>query len=171
MALRLTPSLFRAYPLEADSMIPSPRALLLLPLVFLFNGCVGGNFLIGKWTFDADATREAIQSSHLDASDDGGPAEGLLRGIVGGLQKGMLTLVISQLEGTEIEFTKEEMRRVRQGAGESQAYEIIEKVSPDRYLVQYADGEIVSWGRSGTGIKMQLGSDEEVWAYFRPVGK
>ncbi len=147
------------------------RCSLLLFNVVLFSGCTGGNFLVGKWTFDSDATMEAIQSVSADEPDPDNPAGGLLKGIVGGLQKGLSMVVISQLEGTDIEFTKDEMRRVRKGAGESQGYEIIEKVTSDRYLVQYDDGEITSWARTNNGIMMQLGTEDEIWVHFRPEGE
>jgi hypothetical protein len=147
------------------------RFFLLIAFASLLSGCVGGNFLIGKWTFDSETTLEAIQSKGVPEPDaEGGPGS-LLKGIVGGLQKGLSMVVIGQLEGTDIEFTRDEMRRIQNGAGEFQGYEVIEKVSPDRYLVKYDDGEIVSWGKTETGIKMQLGSEEEIWVHFRPVEK
>ena len=169
MSLRLTLPSIPAYGVSVKSMKFSLRLVLLVSFAGVFSGCTGGNFLIGKWTFDSDKTLEAIQSATTPEPDPENPAGGILKGIVGGLQKGLSMVVVSQMEGLDIEFTREEIRRVRKGAGESQGYEIIEKVSPDRDLVKYDDGEIVSWQRTETGIKMLLASEEEIWVYFQPV--
>lgn len=146
------------------------RLFLLVSVLGLFSGCTGGNFLVGKWAFDRERTLEEITGSTAGGQetqeDSGG---GLLRGIVGGLQKGLSMVVVSQMEGLELQFTRTDVRRIRHGSGESQGYRIIERVSPDTYLVEYDDGEIVTWARTDSGIRMKLGAEEEVWVHFRPA--
>ena len=120
MSLRLTLPSIPAYGVSVKSMKFSLRLVLLVSFAGVFSGCTGGNFLIGKWTFDSDKTLEAIQSATTPEPDPENPAGGILKGIVGGLQKGLSMVVVSQMEGLDIEFTREEIRRVRKGAGESQ---------------------------------------------------
>ncbi|MDF1859858.1 MAG: hypothetical protein P1U87_06560 [Verrucomicrobiales bacterium] len=143
-----------------------PRfALLLLMSVFL-TGC-GGNWLIGKWTIDQDRTLEAMTADQNPTPDE--PGKGLLKDIVGGLQKGLSRVLLAQFEGVEVEFTSSEMRRVQGGVGEAQLYEIIDRPDASSYVVKYADGEIVTWSKVESGIRLKLTGDGGMWVYFRTV--
>jgi hypothetical protein len=145
---------------------PFLLASMLVLSAFFLTGC-GGNWLVGKWTLDRDRTVEAMTP---DAEVDPGSEKdkGILKDIFGGLQKGLSRVLLSQLEGTVIEFTSTEVRRTREGIGSAQAYEIIEKPDADTYLVKYDDGEINTWNRIEDGIRMKLG-EGDLWVYFRPV--
>lgn len=140
------------------------RSLLLLAFALLLSGC-GGNWLVGKWTLDEERTVAAFQ---VEKNAPGtGEGKGILGDIVGGLQKGLSRMIVSQLTGTRIEFTRTEVRRTRDGAGEAHGYEIIEKPDADTYLVKYDDGEIITWNRVEGGIRMKLG-EGDAWVYFKP---
>lgn len=141
------------------------RLLPLLLVSVLLSGC-GGNFLVGKWTLDRETTVAALTPA---APEPTTPEKGFLKEVVSGLQKGLSRLLLTQFEGVEIEFTTSEMRRVRNGVGEAMAYKIIEKPGGGRLVLQYADGEIATWAKAETGVKMRLPGEEESWVYFKPV--
>ena len=139
---------------------------LLLTSTLLLSGC-GGNWLVGKWEFDRDRTLEVMEQP-APASPNGVPGEGgLLKDIVGGLQKGLSRVLFTQFEGVQFEFTSTEIRRVRNGVGEAQGYEVIEKPSPHTYLVKTEDGTIVTWEKVEGGIRLKLAGDTDNWVYFR----
>ena len=142
------------------------RLALLSTVSLLLTGC-GGNFLIGKWTLDRETTIANLTAA--DGRPPANPGEGFLKELVTGLQKGVSRLLLTQFEGVEVEFTATEMRRIRNGAGEATAYEIIERPEAGRVVVKYADGEIITWSRAETGIRMRLPGEEEQWIYFKTV--
>ncbi len=136
-------------------------------LVFsaMLSGCCR-DWLVGKWTLDKELTLSMISTP----SDSGrNPGEGFLKDIVSGIQKGLSRVLMTQFEGTEIEFTGTEMRRVRNGVGEAKAYRVIERPDSGTVLLQFDDGEIVTWSRSESGVRMKLPGEVEQWVYFRPV--
>lgn len=146
------------------------RCLLLAFVLIAFTGCTGGNFLVGKWVFDEEATLESITSSEsVPKPPSEGPAGGLLGGIVGGLQKGFSVVIAARFEGTEFEFTRSEMRRIRGGTGESEGYTIIERPESGVYLVETEDGDISTWAKTETGIRMKLPGEGDAWVHFRPA--
>jgi hypothetical protein len=145
---------------------PLLRLALLALLATTLSGC-GRSFLIGKWTLDRETT-----IANLTAGQDqpaGNPGEGFLKELVTGLQKGVSRLLLTQFEGVEVEFTATEMRRMRNGTGEAVTYEVIEKPGAGTVVLKYADGEIVTWGRADSGIRMRLPGEEEHWIYFKVV--
>lgn len=147
-------------------MKPLLRIALLALLATTLSGC-GRSFLIGKWTLDRETT-----IANLTAGQDqpaANPGEGFLKELVTGLQKGVSRLLLTQFEGVEVEFTATEMRRMRNGTGEAVAYEVIEKPAAGTVVLKFADGEIVTWSRADTGIRMRLPGEEEHWIYFKAV--
>lgn len=132
----------------------------------MLSGC-GRSWLIGKWTFDRETT--IAQLSAGEDKPEGSPGEGFLKEIVTGLQKGVSRLLLTQFEGVEVEFTATEMRRMRNGTGEAVAYEVIERPESGTLVLKYADGEIVTWSRAETGVRMRLPGEEEHWIYFKAV--
>ncbi|MCG8600802.1 MAG: hypothetical protein MI807_11715 [Verrucomicrobiales bacterium] len=145
------------------------RTAICLAALFFLTGC-GSNWLVGKWTIDKERTLAEISSEEDAESTDGGG--GLLKDIVSGLQKGFSRVILAQFEGVEVEFTKTEMRRMQEGMGEAQEYEIIDQPDPSTYTVKYADGDIVTWRKSDTGIRLKLAGEKGqkgMWVYFRPV--
>jgi len=130
----------------------------------LLSGC-GGNWLVGKWTLDQERTLETITAE----TSETGEGKGLFKDLVVGLQKGISRVMLAQFEGVTLEFTSKELRTIRNGVGEAKTYEIIEKPAVDNYVVQYEDGEIVTWIKVEEGIAMKLTGDAEHWIYFAPV--
>jgi len=130
---------------------------------FFFTGC-GGGWLKGKWTLDRELTLSKISAP---AESGSSPGDGFLKDLVGGLQKGISRLLLTQFEGVEIEFTPTEYRRVRHGVGESVTYRVIERPDASTVVVQYGGGEIVTWNRVQTGVRMKLPGDAGQWVYFR----
>lgn len=143
------------------------RLFLASSLAFLLTGC-GGNWLIGEWTLDKERTLEEITtaSEPVESSD---PGEGLLRDIVGGFQKGISRVLLAQFEGVVVEFTATEVRRIRDGVGTTQTYEILEKPEAGVYLVKTANGNVVTWAKTDDGIRMKLGDEGGTWVYFVPA--
>lgn len=148
------------------TMTPFFRISLLISLSLFLSGC-GGNWLVGKWKVDQEGTLEAMTADKNPTPDE--PAKGLLQDIAGGLQKGLSRVVLAQFEGVEVEFTTSETRRVKDGMGEAQGYEIIDRPDPSTYMVEYADGEITTWKKTESGIRLKLTGDGEMWVHFRPV--
>lgn len=142
----------------------SLRFSLLLAAAFLLSGC-GGNWLIGKWTLDRELTLAKISPAEPVAT----AGEGFLKELVTGLQKGVSRLLLTQFEGVEIEFTPTEIRRVRNGIGEAAGYEVIERPDRATAVIQSEGGEIVTWNKVETGVRMKLPGDVEQWVYFRRV--
>lgn len=147
------------------------RSTILLATLFaaplLLSSCTG-NWLVGKWELDRERTIEAMQQP-VEADPNAGAGGNLLKDIVGGLQKGLSRVLLTQFEGVQLEFTATETRRVRNGVGEAQGYEIIEKPSPDTYLVKTDDGSIVTWAKVPGGIRLKLGGEADTWVYFQAV--
>ena len=145
------------------------KSLLRLSLVlasgFLLSGC-GGSWFIGKWTLDRELTLSKISAP---AEPGGSPGEGFLKDLVTGMQKGVSRLLLTQFEGVEIEFTPTELRRIRNGVGEAITYKVIERPDRATVVIQYEDGEIVTWNQVETGVRMKLPGALEQWVYFRPV--
>lgn len=131
------------------------------------SGC-GSNFLVGKWTIDQERTVAELSPGDEPVKD----AEGLLKAIGKGLQKGIAQILLAQFEGTTLEFTSTELRKVREGVGTTVTYEIIDRPQPGTYLVKYADGEITTWEKVEGGLRLKLnGMDKDHWVYFVPAGK
>lgn len=103
------------------------------------------------------------------APDQGEEEGGLLKNVISGLQKGISQVVLTQFDGLTLEFTSTEMRRVKDGSGEAQSYKVIEKPSPEKRVIQYADGEINTLIRTETGMKTQVPGSESLWMYFKPA--
>ena len=141
------------------------RLSLVLASAFLLSGC-GGSWFIGKWTLDRELTLSKISAP---AEPGGSPGEGFLKDLVTGMQKGVSRLLLTQLEGVEIEFTPTELRRIRNGVGEAITYKVIERPDRATVVIQYEDGEIVTWNQVETGVRMKLPGALEQWVYFRPV--
>ena len=141
------------------------RLSLVLASAFLLSGC-GGSWFIGKWTLDRELTLSKISAP---AEPGGSPGEGFLKDLVTGMQKGVSRLLLTQFEGVEIEFTPTELRRIRNGVGEAITYKVIERPDRATVVIQYEDGEIVTWNQVETGVRMKLPGAIEQWVYFRPV--
>lgn len=146
-------------------MKPFLRLSLALASVFLLSGC-GGGWFIGKWTLDRDLTLSKISTP---AEPGNSPGEGFLKDLVTGLQKGVSRILLTQFEGVEIEFTPTEFRRIRAGVGEATTYKVIERPDTSTVVIQYEGGEIVTWNKVETGVRMKLPGDVEQWVYFRRV--
>lgn len=141
------------------------RLSLVLASAFLLSGC-GESWFIGKWTLDRELTLSKISAP---AEPGGSPGEGFLKDLVTGMQKGVSRLLLTQFEGVEIEFTPTELRRIRNGVGEAITYKVIERPDRATVVIQYEDGEIVTWNQVETGVRMKLPGALEQWVYFRPV--
>lgn len=141
------------------------RLSLVLASAFLLSGC-GGSWFVGKWTLDRELTLSKISAP---AEPGGSPGEGFLKDLVTGMQKGVSRLLLTQFEGVEIEFTPTELRRIRNGVGEAITYKVIERPDRATVVIQYEDGEIVTWNQVETGVRMKLPGALEQWVYFRPV--
>ncbi len=143
------------------------RLSVLLFFSLLLTGC-GGSWFIGKWTLDRELTLSKISAP---AEPGGSPGEGFLKDLVTGLQKGVSRLLLTQFEGVEIEFTPTEFRRIRirNGIGEATTYKVIERPAMSTAVIQYEGGEIVTWNKVESGVRMKLPGDVEQWVYFRRV--
>lgn len=141
------------------------RLSLILASSLFLTGC-GGNWIVGKWTLDRELTLSRITAPKQPGDT---PGEGFLKELVTGLQKGVSRILLTQFEGVEIEFTATEIRRVRNGVGEAKGYKIIERPDSATLVVQYADGEIVTWNKVESGVRMKLPGDVEQWIYFTAV--
>ena len=141
------------------------RLSLALASVFLLSG-YGGGWFIGKWTLDRDLTLSKISTP---AEPGNSPGEGFLKDLVSGLQKGVSRILLTQFEGVVIEFTPNEFRRIRDGIGEATTYKVIERPDTSTVVIQYEGGEIVTWNKVETGVRMKLPGDVEQWVYFRRV--
>ena len=124
--------------------------------------------MVGKWTLDKERTLdEATKSTEPAASQ--GAGEGLLSDIAGGVQKGIFRVLLTQLEGVEIEFTSTEFKRTHEGVGETRTYEIVERPEKDVFIVKTADGRTNTWTRTDTGIRMKFTDEGDRWVYFSPA--
>lgn len=140
------------------------NARFLLPLLFTAFGLCGCTdlWLVGKWRIDKDATLAAFSGT-----GDKGEKEGLLGDILDGVQKGVSRVLLTQLEGTIIEFTAKEVRHIENGTGNSQTYEVIERPGNGTAVLKYESGEIVTWGRTTSGVRRKLPGDQELWIHFK----
>ncbi len=141
------------------------RLSLIIASSLFLSGC-GGNWIVGKWTLDRELTLSMISAQKEPGTN---ASEGFLKELVTGLQKGVSRILLTQFEGVEIEFTSTEIRRVRNGVGEAEGYMIIERPDSATAVVEYEDGEIVTWNKVESGVRMKLPGDHEQWVYFRAV--
>ncbi len=144
-------------------MRPLLQFAALIALSLILTGC-GKDWIVGKWEFDKERTLEA-----MTPPKDPQQGQGLLSEVVSGLQKGLSQLLFTQFNGVIIEYTGDEMRRTKDGAGEAIGYKVIEKPNADRRMIQYADGDIVTIERVEGGIRTLRSGDDKVWVYFRAV--
>jgi hypothetical protein len=135
---------------------------LLLSVSFFLSGC-GGSWITGKWALDKELTLSMISAAESPADN---PGEGFLKELVTGLQKGVSRILLTQFEGIIIEFTPTEMRRMRNGVGVATFYEVIDRPAAGTLVLKYENGEIVTWSKVDTGIRMKLPGDVEQWVYF-----
>ena len=82
----------------------------LITLSLTLSGC-GKDWLIGKWEFDKERTLDAMTPPEDPETNN------LLSGVVSGLQRGLSQLLFTQFDGVTIEYTKNEMRRTKNGVG------------------------------------------------------
>ena len=132
---------------------------------FFLTGC-GGNWIVGKWALDRELTLSKITAPEEPGATQG---EGFLKDLVTGLQKGVSRMLLTKFEGLEIEFTTTEIRRIRNGVGEATGYKIIDRPDSSTCVIQYSDGEIVTWNKVESGLRMKLPGDVEQWIYFKAV--
>ncbi len=137
----------------------------LAAITLSLTGC-GGDWMVGKWDFDKETTMAQVEAKSPSQGQEEG---GLLKNVISGLQKGISQVVLTQFEGFTLEFTSTETRRIKEGRGVAQSYKVIEKPSPDKRVIQHADGEIITLIRTETGIKTQVPGSEELWLHFKPA--
>ncbi len=142
------------------------------PLLFLLAGSLfltscTNSWLVGKWEVDEEATMAAFEAAQAggetEKSEGGG---GFLGDILSGVQKGISRVLVAAMQDTTVEFTATEFRKVHKGSGVFQTYEIIERPSAGVAVLKFADGEIVTWAKSGSGVKRKLPGDHDLWIYF-----
>jgi len=46
---------------------------------------------------------------------------------------------------------------------------VIERPDSDTIVIRYDSGEISTWGRAESGVKLKLPGNDGNWVYFRPV--
>ncbi|MBP82272.1 MAG: hypothetical protein CMO61_00310 [Verrucomicrobiales bacterium] len=134
----------------------------LITLSLTLSGC-GKDWLIGKWEFDKERTLDAMTPPEDPETNN------LLSGVVSGLQRGLSQLLFTQFDGVTIEYTKNEMRRTKNGVGEAIGYKVIEEVDEKTRVIQYDDGDIVTVQRVEDGLKSLMMGEHKVWVYFKPV--
>lgn len=134
----------------------------LITLSLTLSGC-GKDWLIGKWEFDKERTLDAMTPPEDPETNN------LLSGVVSGLQRGLSQLLFTQFDGVTIEYTKNEMRRTKNGVGEAIGYKVIEEVDEKTRVIQYDDGDIVTVQRVEDGLKSLMKGEHKVWVYFKPV--
>jgi hypothetical protein len=148
------------------------RSQALLALVFglsvslLFSSCLApGNWLVGKWEFDKQATEAALKAA---AGGDASAAKGFLDNLSSKVGGAVSTAVAGHLEGMKVEFTTSEMRRLdKDGSGSSVAYKVIEKPDANTIVIQDAKGEIMTFKREGQLIWRTLDKDGKVRIYLK----
>ncbi len=144
-------------------MRPLLQFAALIALSLTLTGC-GKDWIVGKWEFDKERTLEA-----MTPPKDPQQEQSLLSGVVSGLQKGLSQLLFTQLNGVVIEYTGDEMRRTKDGAGEAIGYKVIEKPNADTRMIQYDDGDIVTIEQVEGGIRTLMSGDDKIWVYFKAV--
>ena len=55
------------------------------------------------------------------------------------------------------------------GAGEATLYEVIDQPATGTLVLKYESGEIVTWSKVDTGIRIKLPGEMEQWVYFSKV--
>ncbi len=126
-----------------------------------------GNWLIGKWEFDKEATEAALKAA---SGGDQAAAKGLLDGLASKVGGAVSTAVAGQLEGMRLEFTDAEMRRLnKDGSGSAVAYKVIEKSDANTLVIQDAKGEIMTFKRDGQLMWRTLDKDGKVRIYLKRV--
>jgi hypothetical protein len=139
---------------------------ILASLAFGLTSCLApGNWLIGKWKFDKEATEAALKSA---SGGDQAAAKSFLDGLASKVGGAVSTAVAGHLEGMQLEFTATEMRRLeKDGSGSAVAYKVIEKPDADTLVIQDAKGEIMTFKREGQLMWRTLDKEGKVRIYLK----
>lgn len=138
----------------------------LVACAFALSSCFGpGNWLIGKWQFDRQATEAALKrASAADAS----ASRTFLDSVANKVGGAVSSAVAAHLDGMRLEFTATEMRRFESdGSGGAVAYKVIEKPDADTIVIQDAKGEIMTFKREGGLMWRTLDKDGKVRIYLK----
>ncbi|MBU6302448.1 MAG: hypothetical protein KGS60_12895 [Verrucomicrobia bacterium] len=147
------------------SAFPS-QVSILCALSLALGSCSGpGNWLIGKWEFDRQATEAALKS---DPAADPAATRSFLDSLASKVGGAVSSAVAAHLEGMKMEFTLTEMRRIeKDGSGSAVGYKVIEKPDANTILIQDAKGEIMTFKREGNLMWRTLDRDGKVRIYLK----
>jgi hypothetical protein len=143
-----------------------PVFVLGLAAALALSSCLApGNWLIGKWEFDKQATENALKAA---SGGDAAAAKGFLNDLTSKLGGAVSTAVAGQLEGMKLEFTASEMRRInKDGSGGAVGYKVIEKPDANTIRIQDAKGEIMTFKREGQLIWRTMDKDGKFRIYLK----
>ena len=135
-------------------------------LALALSSCFApGNWLIGTWEFDKQATETAAKTA---AGGDAAAAKGFLDSLSTKVGGAVSSAVAGQLEGTKLEITATELRRLgKDGSGSAVGYKIIEKPNENTLVIQDSKGEIMTWNREGQLIWRTLDKEGKLRVYLK----
>ena len=145
---------------------PQFLAILGFTLSLALSSCLApGNWLVGKWEFDKQATEAAAKTA---AGGDAAAAKGFLESLSTKVGGAVSSAVAGQLEGTKLEITATELRRVgKDGSGSAVGYKIIERPNANTLVIQDTKGEIMTWNREGQLIWRTMDKEGKLRIYLK----
>ncbi len=88
------------------------------------------------------------------------------------LAASLIPTIIEKLDGANLTFTrKEEIMTTKQGSGQSQTYEVIERPTAESWRIKTSDGKVETYYREGERLASNSMGDVQVRIYFTRATK
>ena len=147
------------------------KTLQILCVILLTAGLIGcgkDRPLQGKWVFDRQYTESQLPEA--PEKPQGSPSE--LDALKAPLVAMLIPQLIEKLDGCTLTVTSKEMvMTTRDGNGQANDYEVLERPDDHTWRVKGTDGKIETYTREGDRLSLMSTGDVHVKAYFKPAGK
>ena len=84
----------------------------------------------------------------------------------------LIPQLISKLDGSTCKITQNEMMFIsKDGSGQSQTYQIVDRPTKESWLIKTADGKIATYERDGERLAVGSSGDVHFKAYFKRISQ
>jgi len=135
-----------------------------LSALTVFVGCSkkSGNWLVGKWVFDLEKTRENIP--------DDNKAQGVPDSVAKKMGEQLTNQLLNQMANSKFHFTAAKVTvTLGNGIQNSSAYKITQRPDANTIVIEAKDGEVSTFTKSGKYICFPTTGAVQFKMYFKPV--
>ena len=135
-------------------------------LLAILAGCGKDSRLQGKWTFDREYTTAQLPKQPEAAKDNG------LLAMKQSLNAMLVPMLLDKLDGSNLTITRKEIiMTTKEGSGQAQTYEVIERPADDTWRVKTSDGKVETYSLENDRLASPTSGDVNFKAYFKRTGK